>query len=151
MGGKGSGGARVRQVAALTVQRHTVAQPSTERLAASEGAIEPPSWLSGMARESFTRHAERMVADRLITGRDSSSLVTVACAEAIIAALMSKDELTPADRAELRQWLGLYRLALGDLGSTPASRGRVDKIAPEDDEDDPLDQILRNRDFGVER
>jgi hypothetical protein len=84
-----------------------------------------------------------MLADRVVSARDSSALVTVACAESIIAALMSKDELTPADRAELRQWLALYRLALGDLGSTPASRGRVDKVVPEHDEEDPLDAILR--------
>lgn len=111
---------------------------------ASADALAAPSWLTSTARTSFETHAARLQADQIITPRDTGALVVAAICEAMAATLLSKSELQPAERTELRQWLGLYRLSLGDLGSTPAARSRVEPV-PTTDDDDPLDRILNGQ------
>jgi len=65
----------------------------------------------------------------------------VAVVESVLAALAGQPALDATTRAELLRWLGLYRLALGDIGATPAARHRVEPVV-RDDVKDPFAEFL---------
>lgn len=140
MGGAGSGGKRggsFRATAALG----TGIPPASG--AEDVNAIEPPAWLTGPARDAFIRLRDRLAAERLVSARDVGSVCAVAVIETVVAQLAAGPELSQGDRNELRQWIALYRLALGDLGGTPASRSRVAPVPPPPEED-PFEVFLRD-------
>jgi phage terminase small subunit len=146
LGGMGSGGRRHKSSMAMSLIGKINDEVQQESMTNTENVVTPPSWLQGIARESFETHAGRLQAAQMITARDTGALVVAAVCEAVAATILEKRDLLPAERSELRQWLALYRLALGDLGITPAARNRVDKIHETPDDDDPLEAIL-NGDF----
>jgi len=137
MGGIGSGGRRHRSRGVLGWQ--AVARP--EGTDASAASLEPPPWLPEAARAAFEAHRVRLEAERLITARDGGSLLVVAVVESVLAALAGQPALDATTRAELLRWLGLYRLALGDIGATPAARHRVEPVV-RDDVKDPFAEFL---------
>ena len=138
----GSGGRRHKSSASMSFVESNKGEQH-ELMTNTENILTPPAWLQGVARESFETHATRLQAAHVVTARDTGALVVAAVCEAVSATLLEKRELDAGERTELRQWLSLYRLALGDLGSTPAARSRVDPVVEPGEEHDPLEQILK--------
>ena len=144
MGGPGSGGKRRGSFACVSLQGVDAS------MADEVMRFTAPAFLPEAARDAFLQHRDRLGDARLLANRDVHALAIVAVIETVLAGLLAQP-LAQQERAELRQWLSLYRLCLADVGASPTSRSRVQPVPPPpaDDEfaqflrDDPADDSVR--------
>lgn len=108
------------------------------------GVAAPPSWLSPAAKAYYRRYGQQLEAAGVITHADRDTLAMYAALLADIAALSRQihakgfqrtlvsevGEKTNPLVTQYQQSIGRVRMLAQDLGLTPASRGRVQVVAP---------------------